>query len=51
MKDEKTIRELKKKIERVGDDEVLEDYFELTNKGGHWLDCLEWVLENKNEKS
>ena len=45
MKDEKEIRELKEKIEKVCDDEELNDYFRLSDKGGHWLDCLEWVLE------
>jgi len=45
MKTEQQLKELLEKIEKVSDDEELDDYFDLTNKGGFWLDFLDWVLE------
>jgi len=45
MKTEKEIRELKEKLENSFKELDDAGFITLTEKGGHWLDCFEWILE------
>ena len=46
MKSEKEIREL---YDKLSDNELIvslnkEGFVKYSDKGGHWLDCLDWIL-------
>ncbi len=45
MRSEKEIRELKDKLEKRIEELEDEGFVELTDKGDHWIECLDWVLE------
>ena len=49
MKSEEEITKLKNIIESVlqENNPELAEFVELNNKGGHWLDCLVWILDNE----
>ena len=47
MRTEKEIRELRDKIEESIRELEAGGFAVLTNKGEHWLDCLDWVLEDE----
>jgi hypothetical protein len=50
MRTEKEIRELKEKIEKAPSIDGDTSFCNLTDKGGHWLDCLDWVLNDKKKR-
>lgn len=47
MKSEEEIRALIKTINDTEKSIKIDGMLELTDKAGHWLDALEWVLEDK----
>jgi len=44
MKTEEETKKLVDKLEKIDEDKSLDGFYSMTDKCGHWLDCLAWVL-------
>ena len=45
MRSEKELREFLKAIDEAGKVKGHDGLFRMTEKTGHWSDCIDWILE------
>ena len=46
MKSEEELKDWLKKVEEAGKVDGDEAFFVMSNKCGHWCDCIDWILKN-----